>query len=218
MWLLLVPEYIFAQRNDSYQFSHLDIKNGLSDNQVNCIFKDQKGFMWFGTTSGLNRYDGNRFKIFKHDAKDVNSLAENHVLTVLEGPDEKLWVFTHSNISVYDPKIERFSNDLRKQLSYYNIPAVAISSIKKDINGAFWFLVPEKGLYRYNPKDKKTVFYSNQRTSATLLHSNAVVDVTPSSTGDLWIIYSDGFLERLDPKANKIISRFEGIAKSIINK
>jgi signal transduction histidine kinase/ligand-binding sensor domain-containing protein/DNA-binding response OmpR family regulator len=218
MWLLSVPEYIFAQRNDSYKFSHLDIKNGLSDNQVNCIFKDQKGFMWFGTTSGLNRYDGNRFKVFKHDAKDANSLAENHVLKVFEGPDNKLWVFTHSNISVYDPNVERFSNDLKKQLSQYNIPANTISSIKKDRKGAFWFLVPEKGLYRYHPKNKKTVFYNNHKTSHAILHSNAVVDVTPSSTGDLWIIYNDGVLEKLDTKANKIIARFEGVAKSIINK
>jgi ligand-binding sensor domain-containing protein len=53
----LLPAYLHAQ-NNSYQFSHLDITNGLSDNQVNCIYKDEKGFMWFGTTSGLNRYDG----------------------------------------------------------------------------------------------------------------------------------------------------------------
>ncbi|MEN0054113.1 MAG: two-component regulator propeller domain-containing protein, partial [Mucilaginibacter sp.] len=43
---------------DKYQFSQLDINNGLSHNQVNCIYKDRQSFMWFGTSSGLNRYDG----------------------------------------------------------------------------------------------------------------------------------------------------------------
>lgn len=47
IWLLTMPSQLYAQ-NNSHQFSHLDINNGLSDNQVNCIYKDEKGFMWFG--------------------------------------------------------------------------------------------------------------------------------------------------------------------------
>ncbi|HZX58757.1 MAG TPA: two-component regulator propeller domain-containing protein, partial [Mucilaginibacter sp.] len=68
---VLVQQRLFAQ-SDQYKFSHLDITNGLSDNQVNCIFKDDKGFMWFGTPSGISRYDGYKFRTFKHDAKDPN--------------------------------------------------------------------------------------------------------------------------------------------------
>src|SRR5690242_21041594 len=56
-----------------YPFSHLDISNGLSHNQVTAIIKDAKGFMWFGTASGLNRYDGYTFKVFRHKENDSTS-------------------------------------------------------------------------------------------------------------------------------------------------
>src|ERR1700748_3791846 len=79
-WVLIGGSYYssFAQ-NNKYQFSHLDISDGLSHNQVNCIYKDSKGFMWFGTMSGLNRYDGYSFKIFKHDINTKNSLNDDYI-------------------------------------------------------------------------------------------------------------------------------------------
>jgi ligand-binding sensor domain-containing protein len=158
IWVFTMPAYLYAQNNNSYQFSHLDITNGLSDNQVNCIYKDEKGFMWFGTTSGLNRYDGNTFKVFKRDAKDPNSLAENHVMGIAEGPDKKLWIFTHSDLSIYDPTVERFSNNVAAELARYKIAANSITRVRKDKQGEFWFAIDKKGLYRYNPKNKKNRF------------------------------------------------------------
>src|ERR1700760_2989068 len=109
--LFAAGECLFAQ-NNVYKFSHLDITNGLSDNQVSCVFKDSKGFMWFGTTSGLDRYDGYQFRIFKHNIKDPTSLGENNVLNIYQGPDEKLWIFTHSAISIYNPTTETFTNNI----------------------------------------------------------------------------------------------------------
>src|ERR1700739_2367005 len=96
-----VQQLLMAQ-NNQYKFSHLDVTNGLSDDHNNCIFKDHKGYMWFGTISGgLSRYDGYKFKTFKHDAKDTSSLAENYVMHINEGPENKLWIFTRSGLSVF---------------------------------------------------------------------------------------------------------------------
>jgi ligand-binding sensor domain-containing protein len=75
----------FAQ-NSQYQFSRLNISNGLSHNQVTCILKDTKGFMWFGTASGLNRYDGYSFKVFKHDLNNKNSINDDYIKTFVKGP------------------------------------------------------------------------------------------------------------------------------------
>ncbi|MFI5137982.1 MAG: two-component regulator propeller domain-containing protein, partial [Sphingobacteriales bacterium] len=82
---------VFGQ-SSQYRFSHLDITNGLSHNQINCIFKDSEGFMWFGTASGLNRYDGYSFKVFKHNANDKNSLNDDYTSLIFEGPGKKLWM------------------------------------------------------------------------------------------------------------------------------
>ena len=213
-----MPAYLYAQNNNSYQFSHLDITNGLSDNQVNCIYKDEKGFMWFGTTSGLNRYDGNTFKVFKRDAKDRNSLAENHVMGIAEGPDKKLWIFTHSDLSIYDPTVERFSNNVAAELARYKIAANSITRVRKDKQGEFWFAVDKKGLYRYNPQNKKTAFYNNSANSPAALHSNHVVDYVTSEANCLWLIYNDGTIEQLDTRSNKILNRYDGLAKSLDSK
>src|SRR5258708_33932659 len=107
----ITQQCLYAQ-NTAYQFSHLDITNGLSINQVSCVFKDSNGFMWFGTISGLNRYDGYKFKVFKHSANDPNSLNDNIVKGIFEGPDKKLWIKTHYSLSVYNSVTEKFSNDI----------------------------------------------------------------------------------------------------------
>jgi signal transduction histidine kinase/ligand-binding sensor domain-containing protein/DNA-binding response OmpR family regulator len=215
IWVFTMPAYLYAQNNNSYQFTHLDITNGLSDNQVNCIYKDKKGFMWFGTTSGLNRYDGSKFKVFKRDTNDPNSLAENHVMHIAEAPGEKLWIFTHTGASIYDPTLERFSNDIAAELSRYKIPVNAITSLEKDKQGEFWFATGKRGLYRYNPKSGTTHNYSNSSKSPAVLHSNIVMSIVASQPDCLWLIYNDGNIEQLDTKANKILTHYDGLAKAL---
>jgi len=204
----------YAQ-NNQYKFSHLDITNGLSDNQVNCFFRDDKGFMWFGTTSGLNRYDGYKFKVFKHDTNDDNSLEENHVLNIFEGPEKKLWIFSHSTISIYNPSIEKFSNNITDELAHYHILTNQITSVKKDYAGNFWFLTNNRGLYCYDPQNNSTVFYSSSQNSKAVLHSNFIRDIVSTSQNSIWLVYNDGIIDQMDSKSNKIISRYYGIAKAI---
>ncbi|MEP6614418.1 MAG: two-component regulator propeller domain-containing protein, partial [Mucilaginibacter sp.] len=86
--LLFITAAVRAQSNQ-FQFSHLDISSGLSHNNVTSILKDDKGFMWFGTLSGLNRYDGYKFKIFKHEVNDTTSLDDDYIVSITAGPQNK---------------------------------------------------------------------------------------------------------------------------------
>src|SRR6185436_8336101 len=79
-----------------YPFSYIDITRGLSHNQVNCILKDTRGFMWIGTMSGLNRFDGYNFKVFRHKIGDSTALSDDFIANILEGPEGKLWIETRS--------------------------------------------------------------------------------------------------------------------------
>jgi ligand-binding sensor domain-containing protein len=95
-----------------YQFSHLDFTNGLSNNRITCIYKDVRGFMWFGTVSGLNRYDGYQFRIFKHDQKNPFSIADNYIEQIFEGPKGQMWVESRAGrFSIYDRARDRFDPD-----------------------------------------------------------------------------------------------------------
>ena len=73
-------------------FKHLEVKDGLSNNQVNAIYKDSNGFMWFGTASGLNRYDGYNIKIYRSQKDDEKSLPDSYVEDIQEDASGNLWI------------------------------------------------------------------------------------------------------------------------------
>jgi signal transduction histidine kinase/ligand-binding sensor domain-containing protein/DNA-binding response OmpR family regulator len=217
--VLLLPCVLCCYGQSSkYKFSHLDITKGLSDNHINCIFKDKKGFMWFGTTSGLNRYDGYKFRIFKRDVKDTNSIGENYIMHIFEGPGDKIWVFTKSAISIYDPATEKFSNNITAELSKYKILTNQISSIKKDKSGNFWFLTANRGIYAYHPSDRHTEFFSDAASSKEILHSNYVRDIACDQHGNMWLVYDDGIIDQLNTRSNQIVYRYNGLAKANFGK
>src|SRR6476660_8256215 len=62
------------------KFTHLTTDDGLSQGYVTDILQDRRGFMWFATRDGLNRYDGNTFVVYKHNPKDPGSLSSNFIL------------------------------------------------------------------------------------------------------------------------------------------
>ena len=76
LWVWMV---CFSAASHDYMFKHLEVKDGLSNNQVNAIYKDSNGFMWFGTASGLNRYDGYNIKIYRSQKDDEKSLPDSYV-------------------------------------------------------------------------------------------------------------------------------------------
>jgi len=82
--ILWVCAICLPAASHNYMFKHLEVKNGLSNNQVNAIYKDSKGFMWFGTASGLNRYDGYDIKIYRSQKNDIKSLPDNYVEKIQE--------------------------------------------------------------------------------------------------------------------------------------
>jgi hypothetical protein len=71
-------------RSKYLRFGHLTIEDGLSNNSVTGIAPDDKGFMWFGTFEGLNRYDGYDIKVYRHDPDDPNSLSHNVVRSIYQ--------------------------------------------------------------------------------------------------------------------------------------
>ncbi|MGZ3925659.1 MAG: two-component regulator propeller domain-containing protein [Mucilaginibacter sp.] len=210
--MLLITSLLKAQ-NGQFQFSRLDLNNGLSHNQVNCIFKDSKGFMWFGTLSGLNKYDGYKFKIFKHSGIDTSSLNDDYILSLSEGPDRKLWVETRNGFNIYDPATEKFSHDISGYLKSIGIADAHISAIKKDRQGNYWFLHATMGLFKYDPSVHKVTHITHRAADTTSIYANTVSDLSQDSKGNIWLSYYSGVLERLNPKTYRINYRSYAIDK-----
>ena len=111
-YLLFFLSFLICQQiysTENLPFSTLGIESGLSNNAVRAIFKDSKGFMWFGTHDGLNRYDGYEFKVFRNVLGDNKTLPHNYIYTISEDQQHNLWVGTGQGIGVYSQLTNHFS-------------------------------------------------------------------------------------------------------------
>ena len=88
LWAVLP---VCAQDAVHYYFRTMDIRNGLSQNTVYQILQDRKGFMWFGTKDGLNRYDGLSFRVYK---KENSGLGKNFITALYEDRRGNIWIGT----------------------------------------------------------------------------------------------------------------------------
>lgn len=201
-------------QHDQFQFSQLNINNGLSHNWVTCIMKDSKGFMWFGTLSGLNKYDGYKFKVFKHSINDTTTLNDDFIVSIAEGPDHKIWVETRNGFNIYDPVKEIFIHNVAGYLKSIDIPDANIIAVKKDAKGNYWFIHSAYGLYRYNPASKTTVHIAHNPSNPNSISANNVSDVSLDSRGHIWLIFYNGAIECLEPGGYTVIYRTDMISKS----
>lgn len=93
--------------NDLY-FKHYNNKQGLSHNTVYSCIQDQRGFMWFATDDGLNRFDGYTFKTYRYNSSDPHSLPDDKVNSLFEDSTGKIWVFTANGTCYYDYQTDAF--------------------------------------------------------------------------------------------------------------
>ncbi len=106
---LLLTAHPLPARAEQVDFKRL--AEGLSQATVNTIVQDRRGFMWFGTQDGLNRFDGYSFTIFRHNPSDTNSIPDNYIWTMAEDRNGCLWIGTLNNgLCRYDPEREEFRN------------------------------------------------------------------------------------------------------------
>lgn len=211
--LLFTGDILMAQ-NDQFQFSRLDINSGLSHNWVTSILKDSKGFMWFGTLSGLNKYDGYKFKIFKHAISDSTTLNDDFIVSIAEGPGNKIWVETRNGFNIYDPVKDYFIHNVTGYLKSINIPDANITGVKKDAIGNYWFIHSVYGIYKYNPVTKTTVHIAHKPNNPSSIYSNNVSDISLDSKKNIWLIYYNGVIECLNPENNAVIYHSDLVSKN----
>ncbi|MEM1094786.1 MAG: two-component regulator propeller domain-containing protein [Bacteroidota bacterium] len=101
-----IPWALHAQ---APRFERIDSDRGLSHNTVVALHQDQRGFLWIGTTDGLNRYDGYGFTVWRHDPSQPGGLPNNTVRTIAEDADGFLWIGTMGGLARYDPYTDTFT-------------------------------------------------------------------------------------------------------------
>lgn len=101
-------------------FEHLTLSDGLSQGTVKCIFQDRRGFLWFGTLNGLNRYDGYSFKVFISTPENTSTISDNNIMNIVEDKDGHLWIGTANGLNRFNPKTETFERFFFVDKNQYN--------------------------------------------------------------------------------------------------
>lgn len=194
---------IFAVFASDVFFKHVEASAGLSNNRVNAVFKDSRGYMWFGTASGLNRWDGTDMKVFLSDSRNAKSLPDNNVTSIQETRDGLLWIETGSGYAVYDPKTEDFDCEMNAILSKMGINEVHPDEIKIDRSHNIWLNVKGEGVYYYKPSMKLLYeFTFNDQQQG--LPEGEIVSLSECQEGVV-ACYSNGRLICLDGERQRII-------------
>jgi ligand-binding sensor domain-containing protein/signal transduction histidine kinase/DNA-binding response OmpR family regulator len=206
--LILVCDFgeICAQ-TEQYKFSHVNVNQGLSHNQIKCFLKDSRGFVWFGTLSGLNRYDGYTIKVFRNTAGDTTSIRNSDINKMFEDPDGRIWISTWTGIDVYDPATETFYHDPTVYLERFGIPAGTINDIRKDRQGNFWFVHNTLGLFKFQPATQTLTPLFHKEADTTSIATNHIASLTDDAVGNLWLVHKNGVVEKADIKTGTVTWR-----------
>jgi signal transduction histidine kinase/ligand-binding sensor domain-containing protein/DNA-binding response OmpR family regulator len=200
LFLFFVLLISTAVRAQEFEFSHLNNTNGLSNNQVECIFKDSRGFLWIGTNMGLNRYDGTNFKIYKNIPNDNRSPLFDRIMDIQEDIDGNLWVQS-SAYMIYDRKNECFINNIDSVLESMGLPANPVM-IEIDRDKNIYAVSINKGIYKYNIQTKQVTLYPQSENNNDFGLSD-IVDVKIQGHF-IWALHKNGILERLNTETGMV--------------
>jgi len=120
-------------------FEHISSDDGLSENVVNCIFQDSRGYMWFGTNDGLSKYDGYHFTIYKPKVNEEGGINSNLIFALTEDLEGNIWIgTTGAGISKFNPYTEQFTNYQHNSNNPQSISSNQINDFFTDSKGRIW--------------------------------------------------------------------------------
>ena len=211
---IAVANILFADEPENYYFKKIELSDGLSQSTIFNILQDQRGFLWFGTADGLNRYDGYSFKVFVNDPMDSNSISGNGISALYEDNDGNIWIGTVGGIlNKFDRSTEIFhkyhitdysTETAVSENKYYEYPIPfsrnnpkTITTIEEDNNGNLWIGTWDKGLIRFNKKTQNYKYYIHSKNQNSI-SSNRIMDLLVDHHGVIWIGTFGAGLDRLN--------------------
>jgi len=197
-----------------YSFEHLTIEDGLSQNTVTSIIQDSRGFMWFGSSNGLNRFDGYSFKTFMRNNADSTTISHNHIQVLFEDSQQRLWVGTIDGLNLMNQQTCQFIRFIHHAHDSSSISSNNITSIFEDKDGNIW-VGTSFGLNRYIEKNQSFEQFIYTAAKSNCLSNNLVSSIHSNMTDNLWIGTLGGGLNLLDLKTKKFTHYKKGEGQSL---
>jgi len=191
-FFLLLANLLLAQSEQIF-FEQITTRDGLSQNDINDIYQDSRGFMWFGTNEGLNKYDGYSFTIYKPDPNTPGAINSNLAFTITEDQNADLWIgTTGSGINHFDREKERFTSYLQEPGNKNSLISDHVTTIHADEQGFLW-VGTRAGLCYLDLNQKEKGFthveFHDSSDGSNNLYVNALYD---DGKGNLWVGSNQG--------------------------
>jgi signal transduction histidine kinase/ligand-binding sensor domain-containing protein len=191
--------FIGQSQRQPIKFEYIGTSLGLSQSNVICILQDSRGFMWFGTRDGLNKYDGYKFTVYKNDISDSASISHNTVQDITEDKDGNIWIATWGGgLNKFDRRKEKF---IRQKFSLRNFSGIRKDYINKlffDSEGKLWIGTENDGLYTLDIKTSSIQHFTHDEINSSSLSSNQVKDIVEDGRHNLWFGTGGGGVEMYD--------------------
>ena len=210
--VILISTTPFAQKPNLY-FTRITTENGLSHNKVNCILQDKRGFIWMGTEDGLNRYDGQYFKVFRNSPGDTSSLSGNIITALKEDENGIIWIATaDGGLTKYDyrlPAKKRFKQYRHIKGDSTTVPVNSINALLEDKEGYLWIATNGFSVLRFNKKTERFEIPVSRGTKTALamcVDANGILWVGRAGGGALKINTLD-LSYKMDERYNNLYAK-----------
>lgn len=158
--------------------------------------------------SGLNRYDGYRFKIFKNIATDTTSIAGDYIISIKELPEGKIWIETRGGTNIYNSATDKFERNTIAYLRKIGIPTNNIFNIIKDKEGNFLFHTDKDFIYKYiTSKGKSSILYNSPDSG------NTIAAISVDNANNYWFVFDNGIIRKIESKTGKAVAQSDLLSK-----
>ena len=186
----------------SIRMDNMDLTDGIGQGTIYQITQDRKGFLWFGTQSGLHRYDGHEFKIFEPVAFDTTSIQSGWVWGVDESSDGSIWASTNAGLSRLDPERGNFENFTHDPSDSTSLASGFTFASLEASDGTIW-VASDGGLSRMDAARTGTFKRFDRAEGDSTALPGPAFFLREGPDGFIWVSTADG-LARVDPSSNHV--------------
>ncbi len=195
--LLFCSSGVSNGQESRLMFEHLTSKEGLSHSAVSCIVEDNHGYMWIGTNSGLNKFNGYNFEIFLNDPKDSKTISSNRISSLFVDSKNNLWVGTLiGGLNLYSEETNSFIRFTTNSDVPSSISSNHIRDIFEDSKGRLWIATRGGGLNRLISIEKGFKRYVHDPEDPGSLMNDNVFSIIEDDQVSIWIGTNGGGIHR----------------------